>query len=168
MPDLAVPVIGIVMDALRDVFDPAGPEPPEQGSTVVHFFAGEGPVTADYLPQSPGCDEPFLWVRAARRYRTRGIPEIAVEQQPCALPFAIAIEIGVGRCSVTELEPTWEEYDAEGAVSLDDSWRIESALCVAARRLTDADYAAVTEEVLPAGPEGGVIAWAGMIHIQFQ
>lgn len=173
MADLAVPAIGIVMDALADVFDPAGPEPPSEGSTDVHFFAGEGPVEALYIP-SPSCTEPFLWVRMARRYRTRGIPEIAIEQQPCALPRAVAVEIGVGRCAVAELNDagivttTWAEYDAEGMASLDDSWRIEGALCLAAKRLMDADYAVVTEEVIPVGPEGGLIAWTGMIHIQFQ
>jgi len=166
--DPAIEAVSIVMGTLADAFDPNGPWPPVQGSTDVHFFAGEGPATAawDAHTTQPGCDAPFLWVRVAQRYRTKRIPAPVVDPANCQLPRAITVEVGVARCAVVDVDATWDDYAAEAATSLDDSWRIEAALCAARGRLLTDSYLAATHPVSPYGPEGGLLAWSGMIDIQ--
>jgi hypothetical protein len=167
--DPVVEVVAVVMGTLRDAFKPDSSFPPENGTDIVRFFAGEGPATAawDAHTNDTGCDVPFLWVRVMRRYRTEQLPAPAVRDNPCGLPRAVAIEVGVGRCAVIEQEPDWGDYEAEASVSLDDSWRIELALCAAAKRLRADNYIVAADEISPYGPEGGIIAWTGIVYVQF-
>ena len=80
---------------------------------------------------------------------------------------AVAIEVGVGRCAVMDEQPTWAQYDAEFDTSLEDSWRIELAVCRAAKLLEADTYTAATDEILQYGPEGGIICWTSIIYVQF-
>lgn len=169
--DPASDAVSEVMTALALAFDPTSTCPPNGGGSInVRFFAGEGPALAAFdahTNEGGDCSEPFLWVRAARRFRTEKLPEVSLAPNPCRLPRAIEIEVGVGRCAVVEREPTWQDYAQEAEISLDDSWRIEMALCAAESRLRGQGYDVVTDEVTPLGPEGGVIAWTGIIYVQF-
>ena len=171
MPDPAVRAVGIVMGALADAYSPTSSFPPTAGTSEVRFFAGEGPATAVWNPHTGdleqfGCDHPFLWVRVARRYRTTSLPAVTTSADTCGKPRVIAVEVGVARCAVIDLQPTWDDYENEAVASLEDSWRIETALCAAAKRLNADGYPTATDEIVPTGPEGGIVAWSGMIFVQ--
>lgn len=168
--DLVDPVIDHVRTAMREVFDPDSTQPPiGGGSTEVRLLAGDAiPLAMWNAHADEGCDEPFLWVRLARRFRSREFPAAEVAATPCGAPAAAMIEIGVGRCAVMDAEPSWDQYAAEAEIALDDSWRIELALCRAASLVTGDHTAksAAVDDVVPFGPEGGVIAWTGNLYVQ--
>lgn len=169
--DPAVAAVGIVIGALADAYDPASSFPPAAGTNTVRFFAGDGPATAVWNPHTEevepfGCDHPFLWVRVARRFRTSTFPEPDEGIDDCPKPRVIVVEVGVARCAVIALQPSWDDYENEAVASLEDSWRIETALCAARVRLHELDYLTATGDISPTGPEGGIIAWSAVITIQ--
>jgi hypothetical protein len=181
--DPASDIINFYVTAMREAFDPDGAcGPPDGGgwtdpANPVKFFAGDAaPLDAfnQFTAGNSECSAPFLWVRVMRRYRVserlkRGtaFPPPAVDGGPCALPRALQIEIGVARCAVIELTPSWADYAAEAENSLDDSWRIENVLCALTGRLTHADYVIGIDAIVPYGPEGGVVAWTAVSYVQF-
>lgn len=171
MPDRAVEVIDTVTAAIAEFFAPREVNPAKVGTTTnVRFFAGDGaPLAAWDSHVSQGCDEPFVWVRAMRRYRTRQFPNPTPGMNPCGLLKTIAVEIGVGWCAIVDQEPTWAQYAAEAEMSMDAAWRIEEALCVSAKRLTadDSERQVGTDTITPYGPEGGVIAWTGVLYASY-
>lgn len=164
-------VINTVITAMKDVFNPESVQPPlGGGSTDVRVFAGDAaPLSAwDAHRAECECGQPFLWVRLMRRYRSKEFPAPYVGPNPCPLPVVAAIEVGVGRCAAMTAEGCdWDTYAEEAEISLDDSWRIELALCRATAILTREDCAELTatDAVIPYGPEGGVVAWIGTIYI---
>lgn len=79
----------------------------------------------------------------------------------------VAVEVGVARCSDMSAKPKWSVLEREAEISLDDSWRIETALCIAATALKADDHAVATDTIAPLGPEGGLIAWTGMAYASF-
>lgn len=167
--DPAFDVINAFITALREGFDPTSNCPPDGGgSTDVRFFAGDAAPTAawDAHAAGSGCKQPFLWVRVVRRFRSKEFPTPTVVTS-CELPRVIEVEIGVARCALTEQEPTWAEYATEAEISLDDSWRIELALCRARSLLSMHDFRVGTDTIVPFGPEGGIIAWSGVAFVQF-
>lgn len=168
--DPASAIVDACMTAMREVFHPDSECPPVGGGgTEVRFFGGDAIPMAAWNAHTTGegCDTPFLWVRVLRRYRTNALPTPMIDTTACGLSRAIALELGVGRCATVEAEPSWEEYAAEAEISLDDSWRVESALCRAAALNRALNYTAATGEVSPYGPEGGVVAWTGTIYVEF-
>lgn len=169
--DPASEIVTAYTTALAEAFSPDSACPPDGGgSAVVRFFGGDAIPMAAWDAHSGGgedCDNPFLWVRVLRRYRTSEFPNPDFSIDACNLPRVIALEVGVGRCSVVELEPSWDDYAAEAEVSLDDSWRIELALCRAAALVRALGYSAGSGEVAPYGPDGGVVAWTGEAYVQF-
>lgn len=169
--DPASEIISAYAAALAEVFDPDSSCPPDGGgSTTVRFFGGDGIPMAAWNAHTSGgeqCDAPFLWVRVMRRFRSAEFPAQTIGIDSCSLPRVIALEIGVGRCATVDLDPSWEDYAAEAEISLDDSWRIELALCRAAALVRRIGYSAGTGEVSPYGPEGGVVAWMGEAYVQF-
>jgi hypothetical protein len=168
--DPVVSVVEAIAAALTEAFAADSSFPPAAGGTmIVHFFAGEGAPTASWNAHTDavGCDEPFVWVRVMRRYRTRRLPGAAADPTSCSLPRAVAVEVGVGRCAVMDEQPTWAQYDMEFDTSLEDSWRIELAVCRAAKQLEADTYTVATDEILPYGPEGGILAWTSIIYVQF-
>lgn len=168
--DPASEVVNKFVLALQVAFDPESECPPDGGgTTVVRFFAGDGAPLAAWDAHSQGgeCKTPFLWVRVKSRFRSLHFPAPTVDVYPCALPRVLAVEIGVGRCAVVGAEPSWEDYATEAEVSLDDSWRIEKALCMAASALRATDHAVSVDTVTPYGPEGGVIAWTAAAYVEF-
>lgn len=170
--DLASCAITAAVAAMKEAFTAESPQPPlGGGSSKVRFFAGDAaPLAAwDAHRSECECDEAFLWVRLMRRYRTQNFPTPYVGPDPCGAPIAIALEVGVGRCASMSLEDCgWTEYENEAEISLDDSWRIELALCRAAGKMKQEHCADLTaiDAVLPFGPEGGVIAWVGTMYVQ--
>lgn len=165
-------ILNKIICAMREVFDPASSYPPlGGGSTVVRAFAGDAtPMAAvDFHVNETGCgNDPFLWVRLARRYRSQTFPQPYVGPDGCAAQVVVAVEVGVARCAVIETGdgPDWDALANEAEISLDDSGRIELALCRASALMKSAncsDMQAV-DAVVPYGPDGGVIAWTGTIY----
>jgi hypothetical protein len=169
--DPALEVITAVTTALGDWFDPESECPAKVGTTTnVRFFAGDGaPLAAWDSHASQGCDEPFVWVRAMRRYRSKNFPTPTLGANPCGLTRVIAVEIGVGWCAVVDQEPKWADYATEAEVSMDTAWRIEEVLCRASKFLVrdDSERQVGTDTITPYGPEGGVIAWTGVIYASY-
>lgn len=172
MEDPVSCVINAAICAVREAFSPESPLPPVGGGTSkVRVFAGDAaPLAAwDAHREDCECGEPFLWVRLMRRYRTHSFPTPYVGPDPCPKPIVAAIEIGVGRCAAMSMEGCdWTAYESEAEISLDDSWRVELALCrVIARLKKDGCSDTVaTDAVIPYGPEGGVVAWIGTFYAQ--
>ena len=168
--DPASAVVDVVSRAMREAFDAGSSFPPlGGGSTDVRLLAGDAiPLAMWNAHADEGCDEPFLWVRLARRYRTDEFPAATTDPAPCRFPVGLQIEVGVGRCAVVDMEPSWDDYAREAEVSLDDSWRIELALCRAAGLVESSEHGvdAAIGEVVPFGPEGGVIAWSGELYVR--
>lgn len=168
--DPASDIVSAYMTALAEAFDPASACPPVGGgSTLVRFFGGDAiPMAAwDAHSQSDDCATPFLWVRVLRRFRSSQFPSQDIGVESCSLPRVIALEIGAGRCAVMDMEPDWDAYAREAEIALDDSWRIELALCRAAALARGSGYSAGIGEVAPYGPDGGVVAWMGDGYVQF-
>ncbi|AGT12759.1 hypothetical protein REPROBATE_23 [Mycobacterium phage Reprobate] len=161
MADPAAHVVATVMQAVSEVFTA-----PDADPAPVRFFAGDGPALAAWDSHaSQSCDVPFLWVLAQRRYRSQTFPAPTIDTSACGLTRVISLQVGVGRCVDVSEVPSWETYLAEATRSLGDSYRIEQALCRAAKVLI-ADGAEVgTDTLLPYGPEGGVVAWTGVIYV---
>lgn len=161
MPDPAIGVVAALMDLVAEQFaTPTGPEP------TVHFFAGDGPALAAWDSHaSQGCAEPFIWVLAQRRYRSQTFPAPTIDTNPCSLTRVIALQIGVGRCVNVDEIPNWDAMKSEAARSLADSYAIEQAMCKAAAEFRLDDREVGTDTLLPYGPEGGVVAWTGVIYV---
>jgi hypothetical protein len=165
-------IINKVICALKEAFSPTSSQPPIGGGTErVRVFAGEAaPLSAvDMHLDECGCgNDPFVWVRLVRRYRTQSFPQPYVGDAACGAPIAIAVEVGIARCAVvfTEGGCDWTAYESEAEVSLDDSARIELALCRAASlmKASNCSDAVALDAVVPFGPEGGVIAWVGTLY----
>ncbi|QGH80031.1 hypothetical protein SEA_NHAGOS_20 [Gordonia phage NHagos] len=158
--------------ALREAFAPDSECPPVGGGTAdVRLFAGDAIPLAAWNAHNDGddCDHPFLWVRLMRRYRTNAFPSPGIANQNCDWPRVVAVEIGVGRCAVVDLEPSWEDYEREAHTSIDDGWRIELALCRAKSIILNGNIGAAfgTDTINPYGPEGGVVAMTGIGYVQF-
>lgn len=168
--DPASEVVNAFIDALKRLFDPGQPCPPDGGGTEnVRFFAAEGPPIEVWNAHNAGsgqCKEPFVWVRLVTRYRSENFPTPTVAKQSCDLPVVVVLEIGVARCSVVDERARWSAYAKEAEVSLDDSWRIELALCTAAKALRADNHAVGTDSITPYGPEGGVYAWSALAYVQ--
>lgn len=176
--DPASDLVDEFIKAMKAAFNPddAVLPPDGGGSTDVRFFASDGALpTSVWDPEAGlaiGCKEPLLWVRVDRRYRVKlgQFPAAYVGEKSCQdedVRRAIAVEVGVARCADMSETPKWAVLEHEAEVSLDDSWRVELALCMAATALTAKGKAVATDVIAPLGPEGGLIAWTGMAYVQF-
>ncbi|WP_280248807.1 hypothetical protein [Nocardia abscessus] len=168
MPDKAVTVIGLVVEQLRVFFAPDSARPPLGGGTeTVHVLAGDTVVPPPWLAgdDQDSCADcgPYLWVRLARRWRTKNFPEESAAAG-CDIGRAITVEVGIARCH--PLEGTPLELEEHAACQWDDSWRIENALCRAMRAAEEAQ--AATDTVVgagePFGPDGLVLVWTQIAH----
>lgn len=171
--DPAMPLIDEVSAAMHEMFRADVACPPLVGGVkVVRFFAGDAPPLAAWDSHvSQGCEEPFVWVRAVRRYRSRTFPNPTVATE-CSDDYlrVIAIEVGVGFCAVTEQEPKWSEYQREAEISMDVGWRMELALCIASgqiKKKADVQQHVGLDTIVPYGPEGGVIAWTSQLYASY-
>lgn len=177
--DPASDVVNAFVVAMKQAFNPDDKVQPPLGggSTDVRFLASDGALpTSVWDPESGGltmgCKAPLLWVRVDRRYRARSheVHSAYVGDKSCKdadVVRALAVEIGVARCADMSAKPKWSELEREAEISLDDSWRIEIALCRASAALTKAGHAVATDTIAPLGPEGGLIAWTGMAYASF-
>lgn len=165
-------IINKVICALKEAFSPTSSHPPIGGGTErVRVFAGSAtPLSAvDMHMDDCGCgNDPFLWVRLVRRYRSQIFPQPYVGDNGCGAPRVIAVEVGVARCAAAATEGgcDWTAYESEAEISLDDSARIELALCRAAAlmKASKCSDMIALDAVVPDGPEGGVIAWVGNLY----
>lgn len=172
--DPAAAVVDVFLAVMGEVFGPDSSCPPPGGGRVaVRFLAGDGALPVSlFVPGGGECD-PLVWVRVSRRYRSRHaeFPAAVVGDRPCGsadVARVLEVEVGVARCTTMEADPDWSTLHAEAVAALDDTWRIETALCVAASRLRAAKPGRLvaTDTIVPAGPSGGVIAWSGMAYVQ--
>jgi hypothetical protein len=157
--DPAEEFITVTMTAMRTLFDPSKTCPPEGGgTTVVHFVGGEGPFWDPLVGDGDQCDEPFLWVRLAGRYRTTAFPEADLVVNPCGGTIVVQLEVGVGRCAQWSLEATtdWTESDKYAEIVRDDSWRLDRVMCGLYGEIKNKAQLAV-EPIMSQGPEGGGI-----------
>lgn len=175
MVDRAINVIGYVIENLRQAYSENAVTPPlGGGSPHVRFFAGDTLPLAAWVGHRNdcSCNDPMLWVRVVRRFRSRDLPneEAAILGAGCGAPRAITIEAGVMRCANTDAEPRWEDLEQEALVQLDDSYRVDAALCRAMQCAEDDNKALSTALAAgePYGPEGGVIAWTQWAHAQLK
>lgn len=164
-------IINKVICALKEAFSPNSSQPPiGSGTERVRVFAGEAaPLSAvDMHLDDCGCgNDPFLWVRLVRRFRSQTFPQPYVGDNGCGSPRVIAIEVGIARCAAVNSEGCdWTAYESEAEISLDDSARIELALCRAAAlmKASKCSDMVALDAVVPFGPEGGVIAWVGNLY----
>lgn len=163
-------IINAAIFAMREAFDPNSSMPPlGGGGGDVRVFAGSGaPMDAvDMHVSDCGCDKPFLWVRLVRRYKTKTFPQPYVGALECDVMNAVAIEVGVARCAALSAEaPDWKTLAEEAEISLDDSGRIELALCRAADLMKTRECSDIqaVDAVVPYGPEGGIISWVGTMY----
>lgn len=164
-------IVPVFITAMRQAFNPADAVAPPTGggTTEVWTFAGDGALP-DAVICKPGV--PFLWVRLDRRFRTRkrDFPAAFVSNGNCAdsdVIRGVAIEVGIARCTTMEAKPKRAVLEDEATVSIDDSWRLDLALCMAAQALKSPDNFVATDTVAPIGPEGGLIAWTGMAYVGY-
>lgn len=169
-PDPVTAVLEIVVGAMIEVFDPEQACPPRGGgSDTVRIFAGDAtPLSAWDAHTSGGsnCSQPFIWVRPMRRYRSKVFPNPTLGID-CELTRVVPIEIGVGRCAVTDEHPKWSQWAEESAISQSDAHRIEGALCIATSRLTDEGRSAGSDIINPYGPEGGIVAQIANLYASY-
>ncbi|AHJ88519.1 hypothetical protein Jolie1_019 [Mycobacterium phage Julie1] len=174
--DPAMEIIAAVSDAMAVEFGPREQCGPLVGATEnVRFLAGDGAPLAAWDSHAKGgksgCKEPFVWVRAMRRYRSATFPREALDQNPCSLPRVMPVEVGVAWCAVIsdrpDRAPKFEDLAREAEVSMDVAWRLENALCRAAKTLVSDDHKVGTDTLVPYGPEGGIIAWSGVIYASY-
>lgn len=175
--DQASDIITAYVKALRDTYHPKGPCPPVNGSTNVRLLTGAGPAAAAFdlhRAQTKDCKEPMLWVRLARRYRVQpggSLAQPVIDNAVRCLdtPRVVQVEIGVARCAVAEQQRNvkWDDYQLEAEQALDDSARIENALCLAGSALRAKGHLVGSNTIDPYGPEGTVILWVGVAYVQF-
>ena len=165
-------VLNTVASAMRLVMAPTSEQPPLGGGTDrVLFFAGEAlPIEAfNFYRADSECAEPFVWVRLIRRYRSKNFPAPYNGGDPCPVPVVVPIEVGIARCAAVDMgDCDGACYESEAEISLDDSWRIERALCFAASKLRQTRCALQVglDDIVPYGPSGGVVAWTGVLYAQ--
>lgn len=158
---------------MRWAFDPGSARPPlGDGSPHVRFVGGDGIPSAMFTAHRADCEcsNPLLWVRVVRRYRTAVLPaeQRGDQNGGCPDPRAITVEAGVMRCAITEPEPSWEDWEHEAMVQLDDSHRVDRALCRAMQCIErdNIGHSTLLEAGEPWGPHGGVVAWTQWAHVQ--
>ncbi|NOR03698.1 hypothetical protein HGK72_26970 [Mycolicibacterium fortuitum] len=176
--DPASDIVNVFITAMKAAFNPDDKVQPPLGggATDVRFFASDGALpTAVWDPETGlniSCKSPFLWVRVDRRFRSRQqeFPAVYVGDKDCKaadVVRGVAVEVGVARCSDMSAKPKWSVLEREAEISLDDSWRVEMALCMADAALSKTNHAVATDTIAPLGPEGGLIAWTGMAYVSF-
>lgn len=162
--DPAEEYITAVMAAMRAVFDPDSACPPiSKGTTTVHFVPGEGPSWDPLDNDGADCDEPFLWVRLAARYRSSAFPEPTLIN-PCGGMQVLHLELGVARCVDMSAAIDWKANAEEAEWGLDDSYRLDRVICLLNGMLKNKAMVA-SEPAIPQGPEGGGIIWSISVYI---
>lgn len=167
MPNRAVTIVGLVADQLKLYFDPELSVPPLGGGTdTVHILAGDT-VSPPWLEGDDGCDGcgPYLWVRLVKRWRTEDFPSIS-QISMCTTAQAVTVEAGIARCY--PYDPDEDDQTTAAMVQLDDSYRLDAALCAAMRAAEDKGIAVNTALGAgdPYGPNGLLIAWTQQAHAQ--
>ncbi|UXE04397.1 hypothetical protein SEA_FUNSIZED_26 [Mycobacterium phage Funsized] len=169
MPDNVREIVTTAQAVMLEFFGPRDTAPALAGQvSEVRLFAGEGIPLAAWNSIG-GCGDVFAWVRVLRRYRTRAFPTATIDAAPCGLAKAVAIEVGLASCASMDEQPRWEDYAREADESMDTAWRLEEALCVMSRRLKldDSERLTGTDTIVPYGPDGGVLAWTGVLYATY-
>lgn len=174
MSDGAECIINAALCAMREVFGKEAEVPPlGGGADAVRFFACEAPPLSavDLHVEDCGCAQPFAWVRFTRRYPI-GLGRFQISNlvsNPCGEQTAVGLELGIARCAALGADgnpPSWKELATEAEISLDDSWRIQLAQCRASaimRKSGCSDMQSM-DEVIPFGPDGGVLGWTANLY----
>ncbi|ADD81128.1 gp23 [Rhodococcus phage ReqiPine5] len=160
--------------SLKRLFANDSPDPPLGGGTddVKFFHADEIPLAWFNAHLGGDCDDadPFIWVRVISRYKSSNFP--APDLGGACSQNAAEIEVGIGRCSYLgeDGDVDFDKLRTEANISLDDSRRIEKALCLASARMLKAGNQCANNTardiVVPIGPDGGVVGWSASIYVQ--
>lgn len=166
-----VPVVGTVLEALRDVFCNEE-KPPLGGVTMQPQHRPGGDVALDWLWED-GCDG-LVWVNVVRLYRTTSFPAEADQGRPCSGPLVAVLQVGVARCVATLDDggrpPSPDDMERDALVGLDDAVRLEAALCRARKWCEERELVtdSVHTGVEPIGPSGGSLVWVQTWTVQLQ
>lgn len=156
-------IIAEVMAQLRVQFHegtPLGGAVPIE--RIQHRIGAE--VVLDGFDGNDDCDA-LVWVSILRRYRTVDFPSEAYEIDNCRVGKAITIVVGIARCTSMMDDygnpPDPDQVAHEAVVGIDDSSRLDAALCRAGRVLEDDGRANgfALDAAEPMGPSGGIVAW---------
>lgn len=164
-----------VIAALKVAFAPDSIDPPMGGGTAdVRFFHADVLPLAWFNAHMSGweCEnaEPFIWVRVVSRYASSNFP--TPDTSPSCKQRAAEIEVGIARCAYVGNgdDVDFEALLTDANVSLDDSRRIEKALCLASAKITAPENGCgnntATDILQPWGPEGGAFAWVTSLYVQ--
>lgn len=165
-PNNAVGIIGCVRARLAEFFSPDAAVPPVGGGTeTVWLLAGDSVAPPPWVGVVQDCTADcgvYLWVRLVTRWRTGQSQNMTASSAviaKCNQRRGITVEAGVARCH--PLDGCVEDLERLALVELDDSWRIDDALCAG---LADAEAAGfATDTGLgtgdPFGPDGLVYGW---------
>lgn len=168
--DKAVTIIGLVAEQLRAFFgDTAAVQPLGGGTNTVRILAGDSAVIPEWLSgEQEDCGDcgPYLWVRLVRRWRSGNEFPQELPVAKCGTGRAITVEAGIARCFPITDDPT--ELEQLALVQLDDSWRIDNALCLAMAKAEREGVALNTAIGAgePIGPEGLAILWVQQASAQ--
>lgn len=174
-PDKAVGVIGCVAERLRQFFGPDTEFPPIGGAIhQVHVLAGDQVAPPPWVGTTEDCTDctdcsAYLWVRLVSRWRTgqsQNMTASAAVIGKCNQARGITVEAGVARCH--PLEGTRDELEQHALIQMDDSWRMDNALCAG---MADAEAAGFASDTglgtgEPYGPEGLLIIWTQRAYAQ--
>lgn len=173
MTTKVVPVVGTLMEALREAFtDPE--HPPLGGVTSQPEHRPGADVPLDRLWGGDGsreCDS-MVFVNVLRLYRSTDFPAETETIRPCRGMLHAQVQVGVARCVSTMDDlgapPDPEVLEHEALVGLDDAARLEAAVCRAVKRCDDRELInqAVWTGLDPSGPEGGAMAWTCTVTFQ--
>lgn len=152
--DEAAAAISVWRAALGDLFD-----------APVRAFAGDSAPLAAWDAHSQSSDAPFVWVRVVNRFRCRTFPAMTNDIDPNVLPRVVAIEAGVARCAITDVNPRWDDYQQEFDEHLADSWQLDQSVEIASATLTENGHLVGADPILPYGPDGGVVAVTTTLYV---
>jgi hypothetical protein len=166
-----VPVVGMFMEAMREVFCDSDKPPLGGAASFVEHRPGAD-VPLDRLWGDARECEVMVFVNVIRIYRSNDFPGETEEIRPCGGERHAVIQLGVARCVSTMEEdgsaPSTEVLEREALVGLDDADRLEAALCIAVKRAEHLGLInqSVWSGVEPNGPAGGALAWTCTVTVQ--
>lgn len=167
-----IPVVGQFIEALRSQFVEADPVPLGGAVTEVEHRPGEL-VALDALADEVGgpCSGQ-VWVNVLRVWRSESFPTVSAESSSCRSPVTIDLQVGAARrvCTVDDggYPPSADAMGHDALVGLDDTARIDRAVCLALRACDDCGLTiqSVVAPIEPVGPQGGILAWTTVVTIQ--
>lgn len=161
----SIAVVNELQEQLRKRFTESEPFGGKISADRVQHRVGNDLVFDEFSTGGGEECEGVAWVSAIRRYRTEQFPAESFTSGNCGTQKALMVLVGVTRCSMT-IDDNGEAADAErvnweGVRGLDDSSRLDNAICAAGKELDDRGVILgwAVDAIEPVGPQGGAIVW---------